>query len=224
MKVVTLIPYWKNYNTQVNLQSEITKEFKHISGRHLLNYVLEASNKVVGIDENIIYASNYNITNEINPKLNYTFVPRPEILDTPETKIKDIISTFFIQVDADIVVLIHPKCPFLTSLTIQDCLDKVVSKAFDSAIVGESMRQFAWYQGKPLNYKQEDIPHLINIEPVFIEKSALYVFSKKSFDETGSRIGRNPYFKHVSKFEGLVILNQSDFEMAEVVVNSGIYQ
>ena len=52
MKIVALIPYLENYNIETKLYPEIKKEFEYVSGRHTINYILDALNKVEGIDEN----------------------------------------------------------------------------------------------------------------------------------------------------------------------------
>ena len=49
----------------------------------------------------------------------------------------------------------------------------------------------------------------------FEENSCLYIFSKKSFDKTNSRIGMHPYLFTLPKYESIDIDDSEDWEIAE---------
>ena len=137
--------------------------------------------------------------------------------------IESITSDFLKESDADIVVLIHPKSPFLKPKTIQDCIEQVISGKFDSAFVASSIKKHAWYQGNRLNYSSnEDTPALSKIDPVLIESCSVYVFTRDLFENTRHRIGENPYIKEVGHFEGFEVERVDDFNMAELIINAGL--
>jgi len=118
---------------------------------------------------------------------------------------------------------VHPKSPFLKHETIQSCIDKVVSGEFDSAFIAHSIRKHAWFKGERLNYSANtDTPALSDIEPILIEASSVYVFTRLLFSQHRSRIGSNPYVKEIGHFEGLEVDRLDDFEMAELIINAGL--
>ena len=56
---------------------------------------------------------------------------------------------------------------------------------------------------------------------IFEENSNLYLFTRESFSQTGSRIGRRPLLFEMSKLEALDIDEESDFLLAETLMSSG---
>jgi CMP-N-acetylneuraminic acid synthetase len=157
--------------------------------------------------------------------LSYSFSKRDHKLDDANVSIEDIIETFLPTTDADVILLMHPKCPFLSPRSIEDCLDKVVSGSFDSSFVGSKYKKMAWFKGEPLNYSLEsgsNTKHLTSLEPIILESSSVYVFTRELFDKSRRRIGKNPYIKFVGHFEGFEIDRAEDFEIAELIINAGL--
>ncbi|MBU0925566.1 hypothetical protein KKG81_11810 [bacterium] len=216
MKIVAFIPYWFGYNN--------INEVKKLGGRYLINYTLEQLNDCDIIDEVVIYSSDERIMEFVEEKEFMRFEKRPTFLDSKEIKIEQIIEEFLKTSDADVVVLIHPNSPFLSKVTILECIDNVLSNKFDSSFIAYKFNKLAWFKNKPLNYKiTENTPHLAEVDPVILELSSLYVFRKEMFLNTHRRIGENPFIKFIDHFEGHDINNKEDFEMAELIVNSGMY-
>ena len=126
--------------------------------------------------------------------------------------------------NSDIIVLLHPNSPFLSSDTVADCLKQVMSEKYDSSFTAYSFKKLAWFENRPLNYSlKEETPKLNSLVPVIIEQSSLYVFTRKSFTINNKRIGNSPYMKEINHFEGLEVESNEDFEIAELIVNSGMY-
>lgn len=222
MKVVSFIPYWAGYRS--NLESGVPRNLIRVGGRYLINYSLEVLNAVPKIDEVFIYASGDEIAQAIEPDIEYQLFSRPPWLDAENVSIEDIVCQFVKDVDADVYVLLHPNSPFLTKETLNECVDNVASKAYDSAFTGYKVQKFAWYKGAPLNYKLEDgVPNVKAVEPVYFEQSSLYVFSKELFVSSNRRIGKEPFIRLVDHFEGFEVNSKADLDIAELIVNSGMY-
>jgi CMP-N-acetylneuraminic acid synthetase len=221
MKIVALIPFWSDYKT--SFDGIVCRPLVSIGGRSLINRTVEMINRINSIEEVIVFASNDKILDYFDDKAQYRFLKRDKRLDFDDISIEDIIENFLLNSDADIIVLIHPKSPFIKPETIQDCIDKVSSSDFDSAFVANSVRKHAWFKGKPLNYsRNSDTPLLSDIDPILVETSSVYVFTRELFDSERHRIGEKPYVKEVGHFEGLEIEREDDFEMAELIINSGL--
>jgi CMP-N-acetylneuraminic acid synthetase len=158
----------------------------------------------------------------VDEQLSCTFVQRDSDLDSQDVSIEDIIERFLAVSDADLIVLLHPKNPFLKPTTVSSCIKKVQDDEYDSSFVVTKARKFAWFNEQPLNYSLEnDTPSLSQITPVFLESSSVYVFSRDTFARKRSRIGERPYLQEVGHFEGFEVDRADDYEIAELIVNAG---
>ena len=69
-------------------------------------------------------------------------------------------------------------------------------------------------------YALDNIPRTQTIEPVYIETSAFFIFSRELWCGRGRRIGDRPYMAVVDRIEGLDIDYPEDFAMAEIIAAS----
>jgi len=223
MKIIAVIPYWEEYRfPDENISNRDTLK---IGGYTLLERTINICNKVEKIDKTIIYSSNDQVLKLLDEKIQYTFQNRDVDLDSQSVSIEDIIERFLNTTTADIVVLVHPRCPFIRSESITDCINKVVNEGYDSALIATQYKKLAWFEGKPLNYSLQKGGNTLNntqVEPVVLESSSVYVFTRDLFESTRRRIGIKPYFKYVGGFEGFDIESSDDYEIAELIVNAGL--
>ena len=147
------------------------------------------------------------------------------IKDIPFNEILNnvIIVSFLSKNDADVVVLIHPKSPFLKPKTIEECIAKVCSLEYDSSFTANIIRKPIWFNNRPLNFSENhDIPKISQLNPVIIETSSVYVFTRKLFTLKRSRVGDKPFIKKIGHIEGLEIETEDDYKMAELIINAGL--
>ena len=225
MKIIALIPFWTDYKP---LKASLTcKPLVKVSGKSLINRTIEIINHIKLIDKAVVFTSDSEVFDHIDDSVSYQIVQRDASLNSDKASIEDIINEFLQVSDADIVVLIHPKSPFIRPQTIEECVEKVLIGGFDSAFVAtqlfHSIKRQAWYKGKPLNYLiDKDTTILSELEPVLIESSSIYVFTRALFKKNRHRIGENPYIKEVGHFEGFEVNNKDDLTMAELMINAGL--
>lgn len=216
MKIVGLVPFWLGNND--------IRDIKKLAGRYLIEYTIELLNSSSLIDETIIYSSDNKIFDYISDDISVKHVKRPTLLDQEDISMEDIIKEFLISNDADIVVLMNPLCPFIKKDTLDDCIKKVKDQGFDSAFTALEVQKLAWFKSKPLNFElDKKTPKLKKLDRITIEQGLTYVISRDSFTKTNSRVGQNPYVKIIDYFEGHEINYEKDFEMAELIVNSGMF-
>ncbi len=223
MKTVMLIPYWHDY--KLPKESVSHRDTLKIGGHTLLERAVKISGLVSNDNEPYIFTSYEKIHDLIDDDLEYQYLQRDKNLDRPEVSIEDIIEGFIKEVDADIIVLMHPRCPFLKPSTISNCIEQVISNKYNSAFIASSYKKLAWFEGKPLNYSLktgDSTQHLGQLEPVILESSAVYVFRKDLFLKTRHRVSDNPYIKIVGRFEGFEIDTSDDYKIAELIVNAGL--
>ena len=219
MRIVALIPYWNNYKYESI--SIVDRDALSLSGKVLLNYSIELANKTNFINRVCLFTSDMHISKLLDERLSYEVIKRSNELDAQNVSIEKIIADFLKQVDADVIVLLHPKSPFLRKESLSQCIEAVVSKGFDSAFVAREERKFAWFDGKRVNYDYSaGTPHLSAIRPIILETSSAYVFTKLFFINSGTRISKNPFIKIVGNFEGLTISGAEDLALAQFLQDS----
>ena len=183
-----------------------------------MNYIFETLTEVKNINDVYCFCSDESVRSLLPQGIK--FLKRDESLDSDSTLGKDIYESFIRQVDADVYVLCHATSPFIKSETISNAIRKVADENFDSSFSAEKMQTFAWYDGKPLNYDLKLIPRTQDIEPVFIETSAFFIFKQAVWTGLHQRIGNHPYIAVVDKLEGIDIDWPEDFVFAEKVLQT----
>ena len=118
---------------------------------------------------------------------------------------------------ADIYILAHATSPFIKVSSCQNALDCVLSGVYDSAFSAERIQKFAWYQGAPINYDIKDVPRTQDLEPIWVETSAFFMFRREVFLEHHRRIGFQPYIQEVSGIEAIDIDEKRDYDLARTL-------
>ena len=215
MKTVAFIPI------RLNSERVEGKNLRLLGGKPLLCYMAESLAAAKGIDEVYVYCSDERVR-EFLPE-GVRFLKRDKSLDSNTTLGRDIYDAFTREVAADIYLLAHTTSPFIRTSTIEQAVAKVQSGEYDSAFTAEKIQTFTWWQGKPLNYELTHVPRTQDLEPLFVETSALFVFRSDVWCEHHRRIGFNPYIIATDRIESQDIDNEDDFRLAEAIVAAGLH-
>lgn len=206
MKTVAFVPI------KLKSQRLPNKNILPIAGRPLCWHICNSLINTRGIDEVYVYCSNEKITQYLPAKI--LFKRRKKWLDGDQVKGFDIYKEFIKEVDADVYVLAHATSPFIRVLSIENALSHILNGENDSAFSAERIQTFAWYQGKPINYNVNDVPRTQDMDPLWIETSAFFMFKKEIFTIYNRRIGFNPYIQEVSGIEAIDIDEKKDYDLA----------
>ena len=206
MKVVAFVPI------KLNSQRLPHKNILPIAGHplcwHLCNTLLNVKN----IDEVYVYCSDEKVSGYIPEGV--IFKKRDKKLDGDLVKGFDIYRSFISEVDADVYVLAHTTSPFIKQESIDNALNHIVSGNNDSAFSAEKIQTFSWYKDRPINYDLNDVPRTQDLEPIWVETSAFFMFKKEIFTDYNRRIGFNPYIQEVSGIEAIDIDEKKDYDLA----------
>ena len=214
MKTVAFVPI------RLNSQRIEQKNLRPLGGRPLMTYLLESLAQAKNIDEVYVYCSNPDIAEHLPAGVK--FLRRDERLDSNTTLGAEIYDAFTREVDADIYILAHTTSPFIRTSTIEQAVAAVESGDHDSAFSAERIQTFTWWEGKPLNYSLQHIPRTQDLEPIFVETSAFFVFKREVWCEQHRRIGERPYIAVTDRIESMDIDNPDDFTLAEAIVAAGL--
>lgn len=206
MKVVALVPI------KLNSQRLPHKNILPIAGKPMCYHIVNSLLQVEQIDEVYVYCSDEEVTKYIPEKAK--FLKRDKRLDGDLVKGFDIYSAFINEVDADVYVLAHTTSPFIKVESIRNAISHIVSGKNDSAFSAEKIQTFSWYKNQPINYDLNDVPRTQDMEPIWVETSAFYMFKKEIFTEHHRRIGFQPYIQEVAGIEAVDIDTKQDYDFA----------
>ena len=147
------------------------------------------------------------------------FIKRDSSLDSNDTKGFDIYNSFIDIVDSDIYCLCHATSPFIKEKSIIKGLDKLINEDYDSSFSVSKLKTFSWFKNKPLNYDFINVVRTQEIEPVFWETSAFYIFKKEILKIHKRRIGFKPFMVETDKIESIDIDEQEDYELARYIAD-----
>lgn len=213
MKVVSFIPI------KLNNQRLPGKNLLPLNGQPICKYLFETIDAVETIDEKYVYCSDEAIKPYIGPyeAEGLKFFKRDRYLDGYQIKGLEIIDRFVKDVDADIYVLTHVTQPFTKPESIKKALKKVTSGEYDSAFSAVVLQDYMWMNGKPFNYDVKNIVRTQDLDPIYMETGAFFIFRKEVFTELGQRIGNKPYIYEIDQFEAVDIDTAEDFDFAKAV-------
>lgn len=216
MKVVAFVPI------KLTNQRLPGKNLLPLAGKALCQHIFETLLRVDGVDEVFAYCSDEKLCDFL-PK-DVRFLQRNAELDGDMVKGSQIYKEFLDDVHADVYILAHATSPFVGAPSIKKGLDAVLSGRYDSSFSAEKVQTFAWYKGKPLNYSLGDVPRTQDINPVWIETSAFYIFKRGVFENDGQRIGHTPFIVETSGLENIDIDERCDYEMAQLMIGDKKYR
>jgi CMP-N-acetylneuraminic acid synthetase len=204
--------------SKLNNQRLPRKNVLPLGGVPLVNYALAALASA-GVDETVLYAADPEVVDHVAADHPFRYVQRPAWLDTDEAKVQDFVGAFLDDVACDVVALLHITSPFIAPATIRTCIDEVVSGRHESAFAALEIRRFAWFEGRPLNYSlAQPTPRTQDLEPVLVEQSGFYVFTRELFERTRRRVADDPYIHVVDAIEGHDIDDATEFAIAEALL------
>lgn len=197
------------------------KNIQPIGSKPLCYHIINTALQIDKIDNVYVYCSTEDIINYIPEKAE--FLRRGIWLDGNEIRAKDTYTAFINEVDADIYMAMCTTSPFTQKETMENALNKVLYEGFDSAFTAKKMQTFAWYKGKPINYDISNVPRTQDMEPVYVETSAFFIFTKELWVKHGRRIGFRPYIQEVGEIESVDIDTMEDLKFAQILADNVLH-
>lgn len=178
--------------------------------QHIFDTLIEVKKEIKG--DIYCYCSDEIIKNYLPKEIN--FFKRNINLDKDETKGIDIYKSFIEKIDGDIYCLCHATSPFIKKESIIKGIKSVINE-YDSAFSVSKIQTFTWYKNKPLNYSLDNVIRTQDIEPIYYENSAFYIFEKDILNKYKRRIGFNPYMIETDRIESIDIDEIEDYDLAK---------
>ena len=151
---------------------------------------------------------------------NVTTYNRKEYLRGDKVSVCDLIENFIKTYNITCpVAQIHVTSPFLQKKTILDAIKFINNH--DSVVSCNSYQSRFWrkenYGFCPVNHNPVKMEQTQDLPTMYEENSAFYIFDPEVILNTGSRIGKNPYFYSIKTPENIDIDLEIDWDLATLV-------
>ncbi len=197
------------------------KNFRLFNGRPLYTIILQLLNKHPLISEILVDSDSDEI-------LSYTLslkkgvpITRPQKLYGGNIGANDLIAHDISFSSHQHFLQTHCTNPLLTSKTISSAIDKYFNNlnSNDSMFsVSRIQQRVFWSNSEPVNHSKEKLVRTQDLQPLFVENAAFFIFSKSSFKNSGNnRIGLKPYMFETATTESVDIDYEKDFKLAELI-------
>jgi N-acylneuraminate cytidylyltransferase len=198
------------------------KNIKPFCGRPLLHWILETLTLCRYIDEIVLNTDDLEIARLAKEHFEVTIHMRPDYLLTITSNEASQIMAYDLSItEGEHFLQTHSTNPLLKPETV----DLAVEKYFDNLEKHDSLfsvtplqKRFYWQNGQAINH---DPLHMIKTQElpfIYEENSCLYIFSRRIFKKTGSRLGQNPLMFPIDPYESVDIDEPIDFAIAEALM------
>jgi len=190
-KSIAIIPLRKNSKGIKN------KNKNKLIGRPLYSWALGAA-IFSELDEVYIYSDDKELLDFINKEYYWSkkvkTILRPDFTatDTASTELAMIEFVKELNKEFATITLLQATSPLTSSLDINNSLDLIIKKGYDSSITVVKTKRFFWNdKAEPLNYDYNNRPRRQDFKGCFVENGAVYTTTSQQFLSSKNRIGGN---------------------------------
>ena len=143
---------------------------------------------------------------------------RPLHLCSGMTPMNEVLLNSLGQCNADLYLQTHSTNPLLSTASLSAAVKAITTqqKENDSLFSVTRLQARLWNSDTvALNHDPSVLLRTQDLEPVFVENSCIYIFSKASLGNHRNRIGSRPLMFEISKLEAQDIDDEQDFKLAE---------
>ena len=120
---------------------------------------------------------------------------------------------------ADFIFLAPTCSPFISVNSHNAAIDRFLSSEHDSLTSVDIIKNHLWLNGKPLNYRLDNVPNSQDLPDVKRLNYGISIITRESMLKNRSLIGNNPDFYELDHFESVDVDTPFDFFIAEQIYN-----
>ena len=198
------------------------KNMRLLCGRPLFHWILDSLNESQVIDEIIINTDSNKIAEDAQNNFDVTIHMRPDyLLNIQSDEAYQITAYDLENTDGEYFIQTHSTNPLVKGKTIKEAVNKYfdILDKYDSLFSVTPLQTRLYdHQYCAMNHNPNQLIKTQDLPFVYEENSCIYIFSRKSFIENQNRIGTNPYFFTMNRFESVDIDEEYDFIFSEALM------
>lgn len=200
----------------------INKNIRPFGNTNLLRLKIQTLKKVKGLEQ-IMVSSNDDEMLQIAEEEGAIPVKRDEKYCTSDCSGSDMYCALAEAVPTEMMLYTHCVCPYIKVETYQKIIDTWYNnRDCDSIMTAHELREYLWYNNKPLNYEFDNAPPSQNIRGYYIPTFGCSLVKKDFVLKNRNIIGFKPYFYHVDQLEATDIDTPFEFYTAELLYKNEI--
>src|SRR5690606_34109838 len=183
------------------------KNVRPLAGKPLLYWALSALEQAQRVERVVVDTDSDEIeamVNELFPAI--TVLRRPKYLqDAARVSGNDLIKWELSRLDGEHFAQFHVTSPLITPLTVDRAIDAYFTSDEHDSLMTVTEHHFWLFKadGTPVNSDTRKLVRSQDLEPLYEDNNAAHIFSRSSFEATGSRIGERSQMYQISKVEAL---------------------
>jgi CMP-N-acetylneuraminic acid synthetase len=200
------------------------KNFQPIAGRPLYAYILETLLQCKLVSKVVVDTDSPIITEGIRQSFpQVEIIRRPKHLTADDVPMNDILLYDVEQIQANYYLQTHCTNPLLRTETILKAIQAFFNgwPSQDSLFSVTPFQTRLWTaKGEPVNHNPNELIPTQDLEPLLIENSCMYIFSREGLQACLNRIGQTPILFEVEPEEAVDIDTEWEFKLAEFLLRA----
>lgn len=200
----------------------VGKNYRPLAGKPLFHHIVSTLLDVPQIDVVAIDTDSPTIAEDARAAFpDVVLIDRPQHLLGGDVPMNDILLHDVGVVDADLYLQTHSTNPLLRASTITAALDAFLSQRdrYDSLFTVTPLQTRFWTaEGHAVNHDPNVLLRTQDLPPIMEENSCLYVFTAKTLQERGNRIGARPLLYPIDRAEAWDIDEEIDWTVVEALM------
>lgn len=206
-KLVAVIP------VRAGSQRVKNKNVRPFAGKSLLEHKLDIVKQLPV--EDIIVNTDSEEAIEIAKKSGVSYHRREPYYASSECSNSEFHHYLAKVTNSENILIAQVTAPLIFKESYEKAIESFLSKDCDSLMSVKVLKEFIWYNGKPLNYTIEKMPNSQDLPEYIVPTFGLVIVKREAMIKARSYIGKNPYFHKVTQQEAIDIDTELDFEFAE---------
>ena len=166
------------------------KNFRTLGGVRLYQHALDALLKCEHVGNVVISTNDPRVVAEQVLTEKVIIIQRRNDLAQRDSSMNDVIADVLDQVGGEYFVQVHATSPFLSPKSLSEGIEKffegdTLSSCFSATRI---QGRFWSIAGLPINHSPENLLPTQDLEPLLLDNSAFYIFSREGFDASGNRL------------------------------------
>jgi CMP-N-acetylneuraminic acid synthetase len=210
MRINALIPL-KGHSARVP-----GKNLRDFGGRPLFHVIVQTLQRAQRVGTIYLDTDSDDIADSATGLTDVEVIRRKTHLVGDEVSVNLLIADFLADHDDEHLLQTHATNPLLTAATVDAAVDRYLSDPSLSSLFTVTRYQARFYFGdlRPINHDPTELLPTQDLEPLYMENSNLYLFSRKGFLENGRRITNKAAMMEMDPLEAVDIDEERDFDFA----------
>lgn len=218
MKLVALVPM-RHHSQRVP-----GKNYRPLAGKPLFHHIIETLLVVPEIDAIVVDTDSQPILEGMRRLFpDVELIRRPQHLLADDIPMNEILLHDTSLVKADFYLQTHSTNPLLKPQTISSAIQLLLTNypKNDSLFSVTRLQTRLYFQdGKAINHNPLELIQTQDLPPVYEENSCIYIFTRENLERKKHRIGDSPLMFEIPRLEAVDIDEESDFQLADVLMKA----